>query len=51
MLGGESKSRSTEAASRSGWADAAQLMRDRGDDRLLDEQIRTSFDDEEWRWR
>lgn len=36
---------------RSGWAAAAKRMRDRGDDRLLDEAIATKFDREEWEWR
>jgi antitoxin MazE len=38
-------------APRAGCADAARLMHERGEDRLLDEQTRTRFDDEEWRWR
>ncbi len=41
----------SRAAPRAGWADAARLMRERGDDRLLDEQTHTRFDDKEWRWR
>ena len=36
---------------REGWADAARLMRERGDDRLLDSSIPTRFDEEEWKWR
>jgi len=36
---------------RSGWAEAARQMRERGDDRLLDEPTGTQFDDKEWRWR
>ena len=41
----------SRAAPRAGWADAARLMRERGDDRLLDAPTRTRFDDKEWRWR
>jgi antitoxin MazE len=36
---------------REGWAEAAQLMKQRGDDRLLDKPIATRFDREEWKWR
>ena len=36
---------------RAGWAEAARQMRERGDDRLLDEPTGTQFDDQEWRWR
>lgn len=36
---------------REGWAKAARLMRQRGEDRLLDEPVGTRFDDEEWEWR
>ena len=36
---------------REGWADAARLMRERGDDRLLDSSIPTRFDEQEWKWR
>jgi antitoxin MazE len=42
---------SSRAAARTGWADAARLMRERDDDRLLDAPTRTRFDDKEWRWR
>jgi len=35
---------------RSGWADAAKLMRERGDDRLLDPPTPTRFDENEWEW-
>jgi antitoxin MazE len=35
---------------RSGWAEAARRMRERGEDDLLDEPTATRFDDEEWRW-
>jgi antitoxin MazE len=36
---------------RAGWAEAAQQMRERGDDRLIDQPTTTRFDEEEWRWR
>jgi antitoxin MazE len=36
---------------REGWADAARLMRERGEDRLIDESTSTRFDDKEWKWR
>lgn len=36
---------------RTGWADAAREMRERGDDRLLDEPTATQFDRAEWHWR
>jgi hypothetical protein len=35
---------------RSGWANAAERMRTRGDDVLLDEATATTFDHEEWKW-
>jgi antitoxin MazE len=34
-----------------GWAESARQMRERGDDRLLDDVSTTRFDEEEWRWR
>ena len=36
---------------RSGWAKAAQAMRDRGHDALLEEPTATRFDREEWEWK
>ena len=36
---------------RAGWAEAAQQMRKRGEDRLLDQPVSTRFDREEWKWR
>ena len=42
---------SSHRQSRAGWAEAARTMRDRGDDRLVDPEARTSFDDAEWHWR
>jgi predicted RNase H-like HicB family nuclease len=35
---------------RSGWAEAAQEMRKRDEDRLLDPVTPTHFDQEEWEW-
>ena len=34
---------------RSGWAEAARELRDRGEDRVL-QTPRTRFDEEEWEW-
>jgi antitoxin MazE len=36
--------------SRAGWAKAANEIRERGDDGLLDEGVGTDFDDAEWTW-
>jgi hypothetical protein len=36
---------------RAGWAEAARLMRARGEDQLLDAAASSHFDDNEWRWR
>ncbi len=35
---------------RAGWAEAARLARERGEDRLLDPPASTRFDEEEWKW-
>jgi antitoxin MazE len=35
---------------RAGWADAAALVRERGEDGLLDQPTPTAFDEEEWVW-
>ena len=35
---------------REGWAEAAQVMAERGDDALLDEPDLTEFDAGEWEW-
>ena len=35
---------------RAGWSAAAELLRDRGDDELLDEPVATDFDAAEWEW-
>ena len=40
----------SEKAPRAGWADAAALSNDRGDDTLLDEAVPTRFDEAEWEW-
>ncbi|TAK21348.1 MAG: AbrB/MazE/SpoVT family DNA-binding domain-containing protein [Chloroflexota bacterium] len=37
-------------APRAGWAEAAQLMHERGDDVLLDRDTPTEFDRNEWTW-
>jgi len=41
-----------ESASRprAGWADAAAVVREKGDDGLLDEPMPTEFDEDEWVW-
>jgi antitoxin MazE len=36
---------------RAGWAVAAQRMRGRNEDRLLDLATPTQFDEKEWKWR
>ena len=35
---------------RQGWAEAFRAMAERGDDMLLDENLPTRWDAEEWRW-
>lgn len=35
---------------REGWAEAARLMHERGEDVLLDGYVPTKFDEEEWEW-
>ena len=35
---------------RTGWAEAARTMHERGHDRLLDYPTATHFDQEEWAW-
>ncbi len=35
---------------RTGWADAARVLADRGEDRMLDAPTPTRFDEEEWTW-
>ena len=36
---------------RAGWAAAAESMRARRDDQLIDGPTRTQFDEEDWQWR
>jgi antitoxin MazE len=38
-------------APRAGWAEAARLVRERGEDGLLDEPTPTRFEAAEWEWR
>ena len=35
---------------RSGWAEAAKMMRAHGHDKLLDEPTATRFDQADWKW-
>jgi antitoxin MazE len=42
---------SKTAKPRTGWAEAAQRMRERDEDRLLDQPTSTRFDKKEWTWR
>ena len=35
---------------RAGWAEAAEELSSKGDDRLLDEPVPTEFDEREWTW-
>ena len=37
-------------APRSGWAQAARVLRENAGDRLLDPPTPTRFDEEEWKW-
>ena len=39
-----------ERGTRAGWADAAALARERGDNTLLDDAVPTHFDEIEWEW-
>jgi antitoxin MazE len=41
----------SRAKPRAGWAEAAQELRSRNGDRLLDDASGTRFDEKEWRWR
>jgi antitoxin MazE len=36
---------------RAGWAEAARVMRARGEDLLLDAPTSSEFDSKEWQWR
>ena len=38
------------SAPREGWEDAAALLRERGEDALLDDWVATDFDEAEWTW-
>jgi len=38
------------ATPRDGWGPAAELLRKRGEDSLLDEIVATDFDETEWKW-
>jgi antitoxin MazE len=38
------------AEPRDGWTEAARLVRDRGEDGLVDLAVPTTFDDTEWTW-
>ena len=35
---------------RAGWEEAARVLHESGDDRLVDEERATVFDEEEWEW-
>jgi antitoxin MazE len=37
-------------SARSGWSDAARKMRQRDEDRLIDDPTPTRFDEKEWQW-
>ena len=37
-------------APRAGWGEAARLVRERGEDGMLDEPTPTRFDETEWEW-
>ena len=38
------------ATPRAGWGPAAKLLRERGEDSLLDEIVATDFDESDWKW-
>jgi antitoxin MazE len=38
------------AEPRDGWTEAARLVRERGEDGLVDPTVPTTFDDAEWTW-
>ena len=38
------------ATPRAGWGLAAELLRERGEDSLLDEIVTTDFDESDWKW-
>ena len=35
---------------RDGWAEAARVLAERGEDKLLDPVLSTDFDEQEWQW-
>jgi antitoxin MazE len=39
------------AQPRAGWAEAARLLRERGEGGLIDEPAATRFDREDWEWK
>jgi antitoxin MazE len=39
-----------ETGARAGWAEAAALAKERGDNTLLDEVVLTKFDSVDWEW-
>lgn len=38
-------------APRAGWSEAAEKLRERGEDGLLDEPVPNDFDESEWEWK
>ena len=40
----------SERSRRAGWADAAALAKERGDDGLPDDAVATRFDEADWEW-
>jgi antitoxin MazE len=40
----------SERLPRAGWADAAALAKERGDNTLLDDHVPTRFDEVHWEW-
>ena len=50
VLGPEGILISPAARPRLGWSEAAQLLRERGEDELVDSPSPTRFDESEWEW-
>ena len=50
VLGPEGILISPAARPRSGWSEAARLVRERGEDALVDSPSPTRFDESEWEW-
>ncbi len=48
---GESIIISPIRSARSGWADVFKKMHENNDDALIDKNIRSSWDDQEWEWK